>query len=255
MRIKRAPERPFEGPSRSQRAMERLVEYVALRGSGDLERGRTLTTASEFGFRTSVNATKFAFPPKKLSREIERIGNDVIISNEAWTRQAMIFKPLLEGIKASYEAVFYVRPHVPLLNSSWWQWGAWSGQPFGEWMDRRLKASMWSRHLENWKKIDQVKRLTVRLLPEDIVSDFYRNVLDAPAPEAQSGSVNKSLPAAVLRLFQGNPKLRPGPHGSLIDFVLSENLKTSEPAPWVLDRAWIRRILQETKAENHRLLT
>jgi hypothetical protein len=114
---------------------------------------------------------------------------------------------------------------------------------------------MWSRHLAGWQKIAQVRRLTVRLLPEDIVSDFYLNVLDAPAPAAPSASVNKSLPATVLRLFQGNPKLRPGPHGSLIDFVLSENLKSAEPAPWVLNSAWISRILEETRAENRRLLT
>ena len=68
-----------------------------------------------------------------------------------------------------------------------------------------------------------------------------------PLLQPRSGSVNKSLPATVLRLFQGNPKLRPGPHGSLIDFVLSENLKSAEPAPWVLNPAWISRILEETQ--------
>ena len=112
---------------------------------------------------------------------------------------------------------------------------------------------MWSRHLATgWRSIRSsgsrsgfCLTISCPTLPECAGCIAPRRPI-RPGQQEPAGDPAPAVP--------GNRNLRPDPHGSLIDFFLSENIRLDEPAPWVLSPAWVSRILKRTAADNHRLL-
>lgn len=233
------------------------LEYMAINHHGHLVRGERLKREAEtsgMGYRNSPTAPAIRkMDLASLGRELAAIDHDIILSRERWVFQAAVWKELLAAMDARAHVVAYVRPQVGLLNSAWWQWGAWSDEPFDQWLQGMLSAHMWSQRIAAWSSIDRVESCTVRLVRGDVVSDFFTHVLGAAAPESALAA-NPSLPGTILRLFQRQRQLRPGPHDSKIEFVLNRHLKLQGETPWVLDQAWIRRILSATEQDNHQLL-
>lgn len=181
-------------------------------------------------------------------------GNDsVILSNEGWGNQFAVFQRhrLLERMGLRCHVVVYVRPQVAWLNSAWWQWGAWGDMPLQRWANtRRLE---WHRVVEGWRNTPGVEKVSVRLLPGDIVTDFAR-VIGAVTPPHRD-EANVSLPGSVLRVLQRHRELRPDPHSSEIEFVLSRHLKMEKgKTPWVLPPELIDRILKQTHDSNISLM-
>lgn len=187
-----------------------------------------------------------------LRKQILHYPTELILSSEGWLFEPKRWEKLLKELGVDAKVIVYVRPQVPVLNSAWWQWGAWSDEEFDGWMANRLKASLWGERVKRWASIKGISDLIVRPVPSDIVKDFYSTVLNAVEPENVSRP-NTSLPATVLRLFQRNRSLRPSIHDSKIDFILSNLITCDEPSIWVLNEQWIHKILENTRSDNEAL--
>ena len=146
--------------------------------------------------------------------------------------------------------VFYVRPQAQFINAAWWQWGAWSDRPLQTWYKNILRQTIWTETIRSWAEFADVN---VRLLPTDIFTDFLGLFGYSPPGDWQSKVVNKGLPSAVLRLYQARRDLRPSPHASLIDSVLSRAVNMPG-APWVLTPQMIENITAYTADDNEQLL-
>lgn len=242
----------------------RPVEYVALRPEGVLRRSDLAKAArrSAFGYESSVAARALADCSdedlaSKAQVLAELAGDDegrVIISNEGWINQRSMFDEtgLLPALGLECEVVVYARPPVEWINSAWWQWGAWTGATFGHWLNGTLGKVKWADLVEPWRNVPGIKKVTVRLLPRDVVSDFCG--LAGVSPPTGVGA-NASLPGSVLRLYQRHSELRPGPHSSAIDFILARNLWQSEgKTPWVIGPETVEQIIEATQNSNTALL-
>ena len=207
------------------------------------------------GFRSSPNANRMlAGSLGDIRRRLKAYKTDLLFSSEGWLFQPRQWSEILHFLDVDVSIVVYVRPQVPVLNSAWWQWGAWSDQNFDDWMAHRLNASLWGARVKRWADLKCVKSVTVRPVPEEVVADFYEHVLDAPKPQLVLRP-NPSLPGPVLRLFQRNRSLRSGIHASRMDFALANHLKISDPSIWVMNELWINRVLSKTQKDTELLLS
>jgi hypothetical protein len=207
------------------------------------------------GYRTSGIARQILSGPlDSIKESIKNYPTDLIFSCEGWMTDSTRWEMILAHLEIEVDVIMYVRPQIPVLNSAWWQWGAWSGKPFNAWMAKYLESTLWASYAEKWKKLEQVKSLTVRPVPADIIADFYGEVLQAPLPD-DLPTANPSLPGPLLRLFQRNRSLRPSMHDSLIDFALSGQLDMKVPSIWVLDKKFMQNVIDRTRDDNEVLLT
>ncbi|GGD00315.1 hypothetical protein GCM10011342_06620 [Aquisalinus flavus] len=231
------------------------VEYAAIDFRGGLIRHESLAArAGPYGYRSSPTESQLEnVDPDVTRKQLAGIAHDVVLSNESWQNSPDEWAAFLENWRMPVHVVAYIRPQVPLLNSAWWQWGAWSGDPFNQWVLGHFRECQWYARLAPWRTLPYVETVTVRLVRGDIVPDFLENVLQADASHYQPARHNAALPASVLRLYQKNRHLRSGPHNSAIDFILRKHLSVDGSAPWVFDRAWIERIIEKSRADNERL--
>jgi hypothetical protein len=189
----------------------RKIRYVAIRSDGGVlfgEELKALARVSAVGYIPSVQVSRFkefsASKLAKISQQLSALASDgslLILSNEAWGNQYLEFVDLnlFESLGLSVEVVMYVRPQVEWFNSAWWQWGAWSDRILDRWINAHRHKVSWYETYQAWSKVNAVSKVTIRLLPKDIVADFY-TLLNASVPKVLES--NKSLPSSVLRLFQ-----------------------------------------------------
>jgi len=228
------------GPPLTEASRRKASGYVASLGGPEIEAQPASWTGPVRGF---------------LEKMLEAY-DTVILSHESWLHAlaAIEGRGLFQALGAPVEVVAYVRPQVPVLNSSWWQWGAWTGRPFEAWMEGQLRGCLWGRYLEQWRAAAWVSRLEVRPLTGDIVADFCRLSGVAMPPDAAAVSANVSLPGEVVRLLQRHRHLRPSPHVPEVDFVLSRYLKTRSPAPWVITPELARHAIETARPSNEAIL-
>jgi hypothetical protein len=160
---------------------------------------------------------------------------------------------VLEAMGSRVMVVLYVRPQVSWLNSAWWQWGAWSGVDLATWLNRSLASANWFTIAQRWLTVPGVEDLRIRLATKDIVADFASMIGCDMKPGPR---LNGSLDGSILRLFQKRRELRPGPHDSLIDVVLSRRLGglSQTGAPWVIDADRTADLIRHFEASNKDLL-
>lgn len=234
-----------------------VLQYAAMDLRNDcLITGKRLEkVAGVYRYKSSPSARNIATAAlKKIRREMKECPTDLLLSSEGWLFERELWEAILDRLDTTVDVIIYVRPHIPLLNSAWWQWGAWSDQQFDQWMANRLKANMWSTRIAPRQKMKRVRNVTVSPVPSDIIPDFYHNVLGAEPPKGIAHP-NPSLPGPVLRLFQRNRSLRPSIHASRIDFVLSNAIFMSDSSIWVMNESWIDRVISETREDNKALLS
>lgn len=177
----------------------------------------------------------------------------IIISNEGYGLQFELLKKtgILEKLELDCEVIIYIRPQVLWMNSAWWQWGAWENLSLNQFILKRLPSIMWGDLARFWQAVPGVKKVTVRLLRGDVVSDFFSIV---GAPPKLGSEINKGLPARILRLFQRHRELRPTKSSSGIDFLITKNCKFNDPnPPWVLSDTDITFILNNCLPSNRAL--
>lgn len=188
-----------------------------------------------------------------IRQELQEQNSDIILSNEGWLHHPELVNDFLTQMDFKATVVIYVRPQVNVLNSAWWQWGAWSGKPFEEWIEKRIKLSLWGSMAQSWTAIPMCKNVVIRPVHHDVIVDFVENVIKG-SHSGKSFDENKSLPASVLRLFQRNRNLRPDAHKSAIDFALSKHLNMEEETPWVISPQMCERVIHRTKIDTKKMM-
>lgn len=220
-----------------------------------------LSLESPFGYIASHNADAVAKVLSENQEEIQSFfyeklssGTSLLLSNEGWVNSANLFEKtsFFGNLGFPVEILLYVRPTVEWVNSAWWQWGAWANVPFQRWLDKAVRQALWIKKIQSWERVPSISKVNVRLSGQDIVHDFctFLNLNTMERVVSNSG-----LPGSVLRLFQRFPALRPGPHDSKIDFILSKYLKIeNDKTPWVLNENMVKRIMKDTRDSNNQIL-
>ena len=240
------------------------LQYCQLNKKGSIapvyKYGHLLPNISH-GYFVSSPAENFSLDDRRLQESratIERLSRrgGVILSHENWARTLPFFEQagLLETLGLNAHVVAYVRPPVEWINSAWWQWGAWAGREFNDWLHEMIAATQWSRILSPWQHTRCVASLSVRLSGSDVIADFCELVA---APALQPMRRNIGLPGEILRFMQNHPQFRNGPHDATNDHLFANRLRAFQgsPSPWVLNREQMQVIVDETRASNLALLS
>ncbi len=238
--------------------------YTVIRENAEVLNGelvKRLAKTSATGYVPSVSARKIADWKSRQWQEcrnaiakIADLGDIPVFSNEAWGNQFSQFTQLdiLRRLGLKADVVMYVRPQVQWLNSAWWQWGAWTGQSFDSWFKSSILKADWFNVYQEWLAVPGVDNVTVRLLPNDVVSDFNQLL---EQPEASTSRANASLPAYLLRFFQQHEELRSGAHSSEIEFVMARHVDFPKAStPWVFSDQHISFCLSYYESSNLKLL-
>lgn len=216
---------------------------VRRRAARSLSGGARSASASRIG---AISDTAKAALAAHMNES--RAQTSIILSNEGWMSKPDEFAALgLLNAAGPVEVIAYVRPQIDYLNAAWWQWGAWAGVPFDDWMARHLEECRWGSLLDAWRRLPNTGAIIVRLLPADVVGDFF-TLLACTPPEGRVA--NRSLPEEALRFMQANPQLRAGPHDSSMPFVLGRALPDGGGTPWVLPLAFVAQVIKSFQADN-----
>ncbi len=242
----------------------RVLRYVALRRTGQLLHGSALQQRAAAKPSGYVNSARLAqmggfgtLRRRKLAgllRDVAADGARLLLSKEGWGHEHGQFRRMrfVEQIGLDAEVVIYVRPQVAWCNSAWWQWGAWRDVPLQRWLRNQQPHLRWADVVQGWQQVPGVSKVSVRLLPPDIVQDFCA-LIGAPAPAA--AAINPSLPEAVLRVFQRHRGLRATADDAAIEFTIGRHLRfEGSGTPWVLDAQTCARIVHDCHDSNLELL-
>jgi hypothetical protein len=237
----------------------RRIEYVAIRPDGTVATGKRLKQIAAKGKHGYVPSVVERVPTNRLRHvrdEFSGLQADVVIlSDENWLRHPeLIRNRLLPVLPGDCRAVLYVRPQVEWMNSAWWQWGFWESTTLKEWITSNIDRILWANLVNNFIIRSGIQDVRVRLLPKEIISDFF-GMHDILLNYSTDTSVNRGLPGSVLKFLKRHrEELRPGPHASGIDFVLSRHLDIGSGSPWILAEEDVQLILDRCRDDNQRLL-
>ena len=246
-----------------RRAGERRLAYVAILESGRVVSGKELTELAEYsphGYCSSHDAivvNKFSKKEKeRVQAELFALGKQfefLVLSNESWGPHPDYFQDdcIFSHPGFDVSLISFVRPQVEWMNSAWWQWGAWTNAPIWRWINNNRPKADWHLLLNKWKSKKWVNRVDVKLMEADVVSSLFEYLDLTFSYEKEA---NRGLPESVLRLFQRHRDLRPGPHDSAIEFVISHHLNLqSTGTPWVVPENMVRNLLEYFREGNQGL--
>ncbi len=235
-------------------------EYLAFSAPGDLFRGERVKDErlkSGYGYVSSpllrnFIGKDFSVPTPLIDgvREVLRERVKPVFSNEGWCTEAELFykSNFFQQLNLRPEIFIFARPPVEWINSAWWQWGAWSDVGFERWLDKSINdLNSWAEDIELWGEVKNVEAVRVSTTSSNVINSFFKS-LNCGFRDAERRA-NSSLPGSLLRVFQRNRELRPGPHDSKIDFMLSEKMvfdTKRDPTPWVLTERQVKKVLEET---------
>jgi hypothetical protein len=246
-------------------------EYVAIVG-GELLRGpRLLDKAADFAAHYAMSADLphlLSAAPERLeacAAELRRMRHDGIVpilSYETWIYgKPRLVRRLTAALDAPLHVVAYVRPPVSWLNSLYWQRHGEGRTTTDVWIDVRLENVDWMSWLENWRTSPNVTRLEVRLTGTSVTDDFC-NALGC-TPSERTVRHNESFPGEIAR-FLLRRNMPSGTDMSEVKFSFWRWLRVIDPdgeiarsldaTPLVFDEPTIRRIVEDSRAANERLL-
>ena len=247
------------------------IKYLSIDIDGNVYAESSLSTRARLTASHSVSSLaavhfeKFSDETFNAIRQrLEKLSNNneslLVLSCESWIRRADVFAKLsiFEKLGIRPKVIAYVRNPVEWINSAWWQWGAWSDKTLKNYIDEMLNTRIlkWHTDVEKWKDLLGTENVEVKVLPKDIVKDFYQTVgVDMNLYKENRG--NSSLPKEILRYYQKHRELRKSEHDNALDFLLSRHLKfhnSFSKTPWVLDPTMITHILTQSKENNLRLM-
>lgn len=203
---------------------------------------------------------------EQVNRFLHRQEGDLITSCEFWLREL----PTAHGIERLQQLLVHldsvelhlictVRPPLEWLNSAWWQWGAWDNSAiFDSWLDQAVQHTNWDRMLQKVATSLPEAKFHVGCSKPNVINTVLEMIGVDRNGRENTPQINQSLPAAVLRLYQHQPQLRPNPNHCSIDFSALAALGTArsklEPAPWVINPSKIDSVLQRSADSAERLL-
>ncbi len=233
---------------------------------GDKLRKKSANSVSEYSVSCHTQEigklSKESFT--SLHKRLKNISNNnntlIVMSCEAWVQQINIFKKhsILKKLGIRAKAICYVRNPVEWINSAWWQWGAWAENDLDTFVEHTLTNNVqkWHENLTAWQQLLGENNVTVKILPKDIVSDFY-NFIGTDTTKYKENRNNTSLPGEILRFYQKHRELRRSPHDFAMDFILSSSMNLENgysKTPWVLSQKKIEEIIDKTKDSNKKLM-
>ncbi len=237
-------------------------EYVCLKDGARLLRGnrcRKAAAASAYGYAASVSVRRWSMPERgKLRDLISNVSTDgrvPIMSFEGWIHEVSLFHEwrILEELGLEARVVTFVRPQVDWINSSWWQWGAWSKEPFSKWLHRWKEKACWGNAARLWQHTPGVQEVSVFTSTEDVVTSFLQSLGVTQRPEGSRE--NTSLDGDVLRFLQQHRELGADKRQSAVHAMLSRHLTAGPaPAPWVLKQVLVADLIEFYKKDNQDLL-
>jgi hypothetical protein len=143
------------------------------------------------------------------------------------------------------------------VNSAWWQWGAWEGKPFDEWLKKAISLSEWYPYCKSLSLHQEIDYVYIKTISNDVVKKFL-SLLNVEINKGENSYSNKSLPEQALRTYQSYPFLRSTPHSASIDFATINALRLSNyvypETPWVLNPDHVKQIIDQTRESNLALL-
>lgn len=245
------------------------VIFVAVMQDGTVLHGdvlKSMAAASPFSYVNSCGlysdaAMKHCAAIKETLESLSNHGaNLLVFSCEGFNGKIDAARPqsMFDRLGLRRSIVCYVRNPVEWMNSAWWQWGAWGDTDLDHYVKAVTSGNLarWADRLEAWQRYAGKENLRVRLLPKDIVADFFEQI-GVPEQSERPNRTNSSLPAEVVRFFQRHSILRPSPHQPKMDFILSEVLMAGThytKTPWVLRPEHIASILRQTRRSSLKLL-
>lgn len=207
---------------------------------------------------SEMRATIPADTALQLKSRLQEVDGQLVLSQESWMTGFMdpLFREQVIDIAQGFEKrrvhlIGFVRAPVKWINSSWWQWGAWSdGVVLDDWVAEMTSAARWSDfciELSRDPSFYSAKFMPVR---ENAVAQFARAAMIEETAEMNIRG-NASLPAEVLEVLLRSDRLREDPHDCFSDFVALSALKSSpfrySPTPWILEKRHVQQIIEQTR--------
>jgi hypothetical protein len=212
-----------------------------------------LSSAPEIANMETIDALR-----SELDRIFEK-GYTPIFSQEDWGRRAGDFRisNFFNELDILVGVIVYIRPQVDWLNSAWWQWFAWE-KSFKRPQDVidawGYNFMLWGYQISQWKSLEGVKEITVRLQPTEIIEDFLGLFKQASVHGmSQKYRVNPGYPPLLIKFLLKYPALR-STHSSRVDIILSRFFKFEGKSPWIVDTELTHQIISATRLDNEKLL-
>lgn len=184
----------------------------------------------------------------------ERPADGLILSSEAWVDWSLYFEKFVfdQQQNLETEVLMFIRPPLDWINSAWWQWGAWSGQSFQDWLPKRRRSVNWLQFHTWWRENPYVSKVHLHTTAEDVTETFSQ-VTGLPLAKAPRANVTGD--AALLRMMQRHPFLRRGVHQSWVEFFYARHAPgPRDPAPWVVPMEFGATLLAHHRENQKRLL-
>jgi hypothetical protein len=123
-------------------------------------------------------------------------------------------------------------------------------------MNSNKSKAKWFELFSEWRKKEWVVDIEIGILTSDIVTDLHTFLDLHPESNLHRKKLNKGLPEIILRLYQRNRHLRPGPHNSEIDFILSKHVSfENNITPWIMPHHLTESLIEYFRVDNENLLS
>ena len=237
------------------------LKYACVAQNGRIWSGSKLRRTLKRRVTGHMRSEVFVNDKRELLTVLRRIeknfqSNDVILmSCEGWSNQ-----PFTVDIKAAFEEfgvpidIFFVtRAPVDLMNSAWWQWGAWKDVSIENWIKSRIASVDFYQQHQRWKSISTVNEIKLLDLSQNPLTSL-QNFLKVE--EKKIDSMNVGTHPALLRHLVANKNLYPrAANRPAVEWQLNNLLNLpQQPPPFVIPQEMSEHIISSTKASNKKLI-
>lgn len=238
--------------TRSKRNGEALLYGHALRMAGARSAYGYVSWKNHVKMDSALSEPVWAAMHKAIAAG-NRSNHIPILSCEGWLTEPELFAQRLAlGANAPIDVVAFVRPPLAWLNAAYWQWGIWSGLPFGDWYARSLMRYRFGAVLQRWAAQPGV-HLSVFDAKRDAVQAFansYGFTLNPPVVR------NSGASTALIGFLFRNRRFRRTAHDSMAEFVVQRWCPpVPGAAPWALTVPDVQEVRGDTVRDVRLLLS
>lgn len=253
----------FSHPRARENKHGESVRYAALLGNGNILTGPGLLAAQNASPMKYVSSDALTNDPETLRKNLSILAHAfskrdvVVLSNEGWAKSLDTgMTDALKAINIPIDVFFVTRAPVDWMNSSWWQWGAWSGKTLDQWVTQELPSVDYMRQMDKWRESGIVRNIRVVDISQDIIGqlldflEFEKGTFEYPP------HLNTATNYHLLRhLLNNKNKYQRYIHAPMIEFKLNQILRLSpNPPPAVLPPRLAQTVVSSVRGNNERLI-